>query len=298
MNIPAWRRYASRPLTLRLTPMTLVTFTGTVALLSGAVGVVGYAVGAKTAHPQPKVVVTVPVKSTEDSEQQLKAMNERMAELQARLLQLDALGQHVAESAKLNNKEFDFGKGPTGGPLLDDLSLLADRPNIELRLQELTQQVDHKEAQLQALDRLLAGKKQQENHYLANLPVRYGSITSTYGYRTDPFTGHAAFHSGIDFAGPEGTDIYAVAAGVVSYAGEKTGYGNAVEITHGNGYVTRYGHASRIWVKAGDRIAKDQLIAAIGSTGRSTGPHLHYEVLLNGHQIDPASYIHVAMNNK
>jgi murein DD-endopeptidase MepM/ murein hydrolase activator NlpD len=223
-------------------------------------------------------------------------MTARMVEMQARLIRLDALGEHLAESANLNTEEFDFKKKPPmGGPLTQELTVLGDRPAVMTRLQELSAEIDQKEAQLEAIDSLLSGRRSQPKSYLANMPVRSGYVTSTYGYRSDPFTGRTAFHGGIDFAGPEGTHVYAVAPGIVTWAGEKTGYGNMVEVSHGDGMSTRYAHASRVAVKVGDLVGKDQLVAYMGSTGRSTGPHLHYEVLRNGAQVDPATYIaHVA----
>jgi len=145
---------------------------------------------------------------------------------------------------------------------------------------------------LLALDKVLQSRRQQVN--LNNMPVRDAYISSNFGYRADPMTGRTAFHGGIDFAGTEGSDVYSVADGVVTYSGQRTGYGNVVEINHGDGLVTRYAHARAVAVKAGDMVSKDQLVAYMGSTGRSTGTHLHYEVLRNGKQIDPTTFIRVA----
>ncbi len=301
MKLPLWQHYAKRPLTLRLTPSTIATFVGAVSLISITGLAVGYVVGAKTSEDKPVTQSSAVATVTADQQQaqQLKAMNERMAEMQARLLRLDALGQHMAESAHINSQEFELdNKGAKGGPLMGELSMLGD-DNIDLRLQELSQLMEQKEAQLQALDSVLMSKRLQSNtNYLANLPVRTGAITSTFGYRTDPFTGHTAFHAGMDFSGAQGTDIYSVASGVISFAGVKSGYGNVIEVNHGNGYVTRYAHAQRLVAKVGDMVAKDQLIAYMGSTGRSTGTHLHYEVIENGKQIDPATYVSLAMKSR
>lgn len=299
MKFPSWRRYrAIKPMTLRVTPATLATYLGVLAFLCLIGGAIGYAVGANkpeaTAIAAPAIPPhTLPV----TNEQQLKAMNARIAELQARMMRLDALGQHLAESANLKEGEFRFdSKGPSGGPLLQDLTVLGQQPDLQLRLQELGREIDLRETQLEALDSVLAGKRQQDGRQLlGNLPVRQGEITSTYGYRHDPFTGRAAFHAGMDFSGQEGADIYSVAAGVVIFAGQKSGYGNVVEVDHGNGYVTRYAHARSLAAKVGDRVARDQLIAYMGSTGRSTGTHLHYEVLLGNRQIDPATFVHLAL---
>jgi len=230
--------------------------------------------------------------ATADSRDQLKAMTARLVEMQTRLIRLDALGEHLAESANLNTEEFDFKKKPPmGGPLTEELTVLGDRPSVMLRLQELSAEIEQKEAQLTALDGLMGGQRVEPKNYLANMPVRSGYVTSRYGYRSDPFTGRTTFHGGIDFAGPEGTHVFVVAPGIVTYAGAKTGYGNVVEVSHGDGMSTRYAHASRVAVKVGDLVSKDQLVAYMGSTGRSTGPHLHYEVLRNSAQVDPASYI-------
>ncbi|HMX99529.1 MAG TPA: M23 family metallopeptidase [Agitococcus sp.] len=297
MKFPLWRQYAMRPLMLRLTPATIATFLGTVGLLASAVGAVGYAVGTKNTEPvKHSVVSQQSTVSTTQPEQQLQAVNQRVAEMQAQLLRLDALTQQMAQSAHVPVQEFTIDpKGAKGGPLLEEMSVLGE-DNIDLRLQELSTLIAQKEAQIKALDRILSQKKWQSNlNYLANLPVRQGAITSTYGYRTDPFTGRTAFHAGMDFSGAEGEDIYAVAAGIVSFAGQKSGYGNVIEVTHGDGYITRYAHAQRLAAKEGDMVAKDQVIAYMGSTGRSTGTHLHYEVLANGKQIDPMTYVSMAL---
>lgn len=297
MKFPLWRQYAMRPLMLRLTPATIATFLGSVGLLASAVGAVGYAVGTKNTEPvKHSVVSQQSTVSTTQPEQQLQAVNQRVAEMQAQLLRLDALTQQMAQSAHVPVQEFTIDpKGAKGGPLLEEMSVLGE-DNIDLRLQELSTLIAQKEAQIKALDRILSQKKWQSNlNYLANLPVRQGAITSTYGYRTDPFTGRTAFHAGMDFSGAEGEDIYAVAAGIVSFAGQKSGYGNVIEVTHGDGYITRYAHAQRLAAKEGDMVAKDQVIAYMGSTGRSTGTHLHYEVLVNGKQIDPMTYVSMAL---
>lgn len=287
MNIIFLSRKHGRARTLQLPPRAIMVMAALLMVLCVALGCVGYWAAARfSPAPGPGVV------GLTDSRDQLKAMTERMVEMQARLIRLDALGEHLVESANINSEEFDFKKKPPmGGPLTAELTILGDRPNVMLRLQELGAEIEQKEAQLQALDGLISGQRAQPKNYLANMPVQNGYITSTYGYRSDPFTGRTAFHGGIDFGGAEGTHVFAVAPGIVSWAGEKTGYGNMVEVNHGDGVSTRYAHASRVAVKVGDLVAKDQLVAYMGSTGRSTGSHLHYEVLRAGNQVDPASYI-------
>lgn len=302
MNLKLWQRHAVRPLMLHLTPTTILTFAAAIALLVAAMGAVGYAMGAK--NNQPETIVQSRIQKAPSTavaispQQQMALMNDRVAQMQAQLLRLDVLTQRMAESARVPVREFSLennAKGAKGGPLLEEMSVLGE-DNIDIRLQELSQLIEEKESQLRALDNVLSNKRIQNNqHYLANLPVRDGTITSHYGYRSDPFNNRVAFHSGMDFSGPHGTHIYAVASGIVSFAGVKSGYGNVIEISHGNGYVTRYAHAHRLAAKLGDLVAKDQIVAYMGSTGRSTGTHLHYEVLVNGQQIDPMSFVSVAL---
>lgn len=298
MKFNLWHRNAVRPMMLRLTPVTIATFVGTMTLLATAGGAIGYAIGAKNNQPTAIAAHKEQAAPVISSKQQIDLMNNRVAEMQAQLLRLDALTQHMAETARVPAKEFSLennSKGAKGGPLLEEVSVLGE-DNLDIRLQELSQLIEEKESQLKSLDSLLANKRIQNNqNYLANLPVRDGSITSRYGYRSDPFNSRVAFHAGMDFSGPHGANIYAVASGIVSFAGVKNGYGNVIEVSHGNGYVTRYAHAYRLAAKQGDLVAKDQVIAYMGSTGRSTGTHLHYEVIVNGKQIDPMSFVSVAL---
>lgn len=288
MNIILLSRKHGRARTVQLQPRVLMVVLSIAVVFFMAVGGAGFWMAAHYFHAGTAVAQT----GNRDARDQLKAMTARMAEMQAQLMRLDALGEHLAESANLNPEEFDFKKKPPmGGPLTDDMPLLSDRPSLVLRLQELSEQIEEKEAQLEALDSLMRGQRALPKSYLAHMPIRTGYKSSSFGYRTDPFTGRVAFHPGIDFAAPEGTHILAVAPGIVTWSGPRSGYGNMVEISHGDGVVTRYAHASRVAVKVGDLVAKDQLIAYMGSTGRSTGPHLHYEVLRDGKRVDPATYI-------
>lgn len=288
MNIILLSRKHGRPVTVRLQPRLLMTGLGVLLVLCAGLGFAA----ARAFAPVPTAAAAGNPYAASD---QLKAMTARLAEMQAQLMRLDALGEHLAESANLNPAEFQSDtrkKPPMGGPLTDDISVLSDGgAGLQLRLQELSEQIAMKEAQLQTLDSLMSGDRSLPKSYLAHMPVRSGYMSSNYGYRADPFTGRAAFHGGIDFAGPEGTHVFAVAPGIVTFAGAKTGYGNLVEVSHGDGVTTRYAHASRVAVKVGDLVEKDQLVAYMGSTGRSTGPHLHYEVLRNGKQVNPATYI-------
>jgi len=126
------------------------------------------------------------------------------------------------------------------------------------------------------------------------LPAKLDYISSGFGYRSDPFTHRGSFHPGLDFRGPIGAPIYAAARGVVSFAGQKSGYGNCIEVTHGNGVVTRYAHMSAFRAHLGSQVAAGQTIGAIGSTGRSTGPHLHFEVRINDRPVNPRPFLETA----
>jgi len=226
------------------------------------------------------------------AEREMAALTVRLAELQGRVLRLDAVGERLVDSAGLHSDEFDFGTAPSvGGPIAAPDSGYRV-PDITDALNELAERIDSREQQLEVLDDLMEAQKLSEDTFVAGRPITKGWMSSRYGYRADPFTGSSAWHAGVDFAGKDGSDIIAVAAGVVTYSGPRYGYGNLVEVNHGNGYTTRYAHCKEIKAKVGDIVRKSDVIALMGSTGRSTGPHVHFEVYKNGRAVDPAAYIH------
>ena len=230
-----------------------------------------------------------------EAEKKLAALTLRTAELQARLVRLDALGERLTTMAKLDSGEFDFSLVPAvGGPHASIQSADVQSPSLIEALDVLAYQIDDRQQQLETLEALLADRKLQNDIFLAGRPIKKGWMSSRFGRRTDPFTGGADWHSGVDFAAKEDSDIIAVAAGVVTWASDRYQYGKLVEINHGNGFVTRYGHCKTLSVKAGDIVKKGQIIGGVGSTGRSTGPHVHFEVHKHGRVVDPASYIHRA----
>ncbi|NHO65087.1 peptidoglycan DD-metalloendopeptidase family protein [Aestuariicella hydrocarbonica] len=232
-------------------------------------------------------------KNKRHAEEQLAALALRMAELQARLLRLDAVGERVTTVAKLDKGEFDFSMPPAlGGPETVELGDAYQPPEFLQVMDQLTDQIENREQQLDTLEALLAKRKIQRDVFLAGRPIKKGWMSSRFGRRTDPFKGHVAWHNGVDFAGKLGSEVVAVAAGVVTWSGERSGYGDMVEVNHGNGYSTRYAHNSNNLAKVGDVIKKGQVIALMGSSGRSTGPHVHFEVYKNGRAVDPAAYIH------
>lgn len=224
----------------------------------------------------------------------LNYVSDRMTDLQARMQRIDALGEHLTYVAGIEEGEFDFkAPVPSGGPALQDDS---EQPSlavheIEQLLEELDSTLRYRQTQLTLLANEIQYLEQHKQNRITGKPVRSGWLSSRYGYRSDPFTGKKAWHNGVDFAGKLGSDIVAVAGGVVTRAGRQSGYGYFVEISHADGYITRYAHNKKNLVVQGEVVEKGQKIATMGSTGRSTGPHVHFEVLKNGKSYDPARYL-------
>ena len=235
--------------------------------------------------------------ATRTAEENMDALALRLGKLQAHVMRLDALGQRLTTMAKLDKGEFDFDRPPAqGGPeeSKDKSPAPMAVPDFLKALENLSRQLDDRSQQLAVLEEMMMNRKLDEEVVPAGRPITRGWLSSYFGMRTDPFTGRRAHHAGIDFAGKLGSDVVAVAAGVVTYAGKRSGYGNLVEINHGKGYSTRYGHNREILVEVGQTVKKGQVIAHMGSTGRSTGPHVHFEVLYNGRQVNPIKYIHAS----
>lgn len=231
----------------------------------------------------------------EQARNQIDALTLKMAEMQARLTRLDALGERLTAVAQLEDGEFDFAQMPAlGGPdvdLNDDNSASAAEQNIGQIYADLQAHLNDREEQLAILGSLLTNREIKQQQTPEGRPVRSGWLSSYFGRRTDPFHGKTRWHNGVDFAGKEGSDVLAVASGVVTFAGENNGYGEMVEIDHGEGYVTRYAHNKENLVAKGDIVKKGAVVALMGNTGRSTGPHVHFEVYKNGRAVDPATYI-------
>jgi len=222
----------------------------------------------------------------------LDALTLRLGRMQAQMLRLDALGERLVQQADLDAAEFDFNIAPpVGGP--DSAATLSSITVADFlgMLEELDMTAEDRNTKLMALEQLLMNRNLSERIIPSGSAVEHGLLSSKYGKRINPFTGKQERHKGIDIASKEGTSILAVADGVVTWSGERTGYGNLVEINHGNGYVTRYGHNKQQLVKAGDTVRKGETIALMGSTGRSTGPHVHIEVMRDGIQVNPDKYL-------
>jgi murein DD-endopeptidase MepM/ murein hydrolase activator NlpD len=222
---------------------------------------------------------------------QVATLATRVGRMQAQLIRLDALGKHLTEVAKLPRGEFDFDQPPAIGGPETEAGEGPVVPALDSMLNSLDAQIDDRRRQLTALQNLILTRELARQIVPGGRPVESGYISSLYGQRTDPFEGNQASHHGLDFAGAPGTRVLAVADGIVSHAGPDGGYGRLIELTHGNGYVTRYAHNAKLLVKPGDTVKRGDAIALMGSTGRSTGTHLHFEVLRDGRPMNPLSFV-------
>ena len=227
------------------------------------------------------------------TETHLNALAQRLGSLQAQVLRLNALGGRLTRMAGLDAKEFDFNTLPAmGGPATDLKGGSAQSPGEFLgSLETLSSQIEQQTARLTALQSVLIDNQLQAAVTPSGWPVSGGWGSSNFGIRNDPFTGHRSHHRGVDIASPMGSPIMAMGDGVVTYAGPKVGYGLMVEVNHGQGFATRYAHASAVTAKVGDVVSRGDIIAKVGTSGRSTGPHLHFEVLKTNQAIDPVYYL-------
>ncbi len=296
----------SRTRVLQFTPLTLVLTALAMALPMMVLSLMLYhAVVLKAAHEH-WPIISQAVRYVEKQElaqrdrymrENLDAMAEKVGDLQAKLLHLEAVSERVAGMAGMKPDELKKieaePKGASGGPLV---SMLETRPSART-LDELDSQMSSLQAMSERdsdlftlIESHLFEKRLEALMVPSSAPVD-GPIGSGFGFRTDPFTHRPALHTGLDFPADPGTPILAAAGGVVLSAGPHPQYGQLVELDHGNGLVTRYAHTSRMLVKQGDLVKRGQKIAEVGSTGRSTGPHLHFEVLVEGVQQNPAKFL-------
>lgn len=225
------------------------------------------------------------------TEQTMQALTLRVGQLQAQMIRLDALGERLIDKAGLAGSEFDFSAQPAlGGPQNLEPGRFETLETLQM-IDQLAARMEDRSQQLGVLDHVITQQMLSEEIYLSGRPIKRGWLSSPYGYRTDPFSGKKAWHNGIDFAGKAGSEVVAVASGVVVSSEERDGYGYLVELDHGDGYQSRYAHNAKNLVKVGDVVAKGEVLALMGTTGRSTGPHVHFEIYKNGRSVDPASYI-------
>ena len=234
-----------------------------------------------------------------DAQLQINALTAKIGLLQAEINRINALGQRVADMAKINKGEFDFSQKPgIGGVLVPLETADTEYTPQTYQAEDLFRGLDDFEAlindrayQLDVLESILLDKELSAEVRISGRPINKGWTSSFFGKRADPFTGEPAWHGGMDFAGKQGADVISTGSGVVVWAAKRYGYGQMIEINHGDGYSTRYAHCEELLVEVGDVVDKGQVIAKMGSQGRSTGPHVHYEVLRNGKAVNPQRYV-------
>ena len=305
MNVVIFGKGLGKPRQINLTGLSAGLLSVAVIAALGAMSFsVGYWYSAKTGsgisvtelaslgdelQVQQEKIATI----RQENEDTIDALAIRIAQMNARVIRLDALGRRLTEMAEIEDGEFDFDSAPALGgpeePLANGSNVAI--PEVVEAMASLDSQLDNREAQLWVLESVLMNENLQDNIYPQGRPVNAGWISSYFGKRTDPFTGKPANHTGIDFAGKHGAEISAVAAGVITWSGDRYGYGVMLEINHGNGYSTRYAHNSENLVAVGDEVKKGQAVALMGKTGRATGPNLHFEVLRNGARVNPVNFI-------
>ncbi|WP_154646984.1 M23 family metallopeptidase [Methylophaga thiooxydans] len=232
--------------------------------------------------------------STEISASQQDAIDnfyaKQLGGLQAETIRLRMLSQRLAEIAGFDTTEFTLDEHPAQGGL-DDEGMFLSSDALDSGIKQLSLDLETQNETLAALEQYLITKDNIAAGIPDGKPVEGGWVSSFYGYRVDPFNGKKTFHKGLDIAAKSGSPVTSVADGIVSWVGNRGGYGGLVEVDHGNGYVTRYAHNKTINVAKGDRVSKGEVLALMGSTGRSTGPHVHFEVLRDGQHVNPYNFI-------
>lgn len=236
-------------------------------------------------------------KSEAEMKDNLNALAVRVGELQARIMRLDAFGERLAKAAGIKRDEFRFDEKPgQGGPAPmsgRDLSVT----EFNQMLAEIARVLDDRSDKLGVLDSLLMDDRLARKTIPTTMPVNAGYYSSNYGYRLDPITGRSTFHTGVDIIAAPGTDVLAAAGGVVATSAQVAEYGNIVEVDHDNGLTSRYAHLSKSLVRVGDVVMKGQVIAKVGSSGRTTGPHLHFEVREKGIPLNPNKFLSLGKND-
>lgn len=285
----------SRAIHVRGTQLVLVGLLASLLLMLTAAGLYHWVFlkGAREGWPVVGALVRLVVKDEAEQRERymrenIDAMARKLGEMQAKVLQLETLGERVSGLAGLNPNDIKGSPG-RGGALVSGRPMSMD--DLQLALDELEQLTGQRVDLMTVVESRLFDQKMKKMMVPTQHPVAGGSLGSSYGWRVDPITGQSALHTGLDFQADPGTTIFAAAAGVVVTQEYHPAYGNLVEIDHGNDLVTRYAHASRVFVKKGDLVKRGQRLAEVGTTGRSTGPHLHFEVMVQGVPQDPQKFL-------
>jgi murein DD-endopeptidase MepM/ murein hydrolase activator NlpD len=215
--------------------------------------------------------------------------------MQAQLVRLDNLGGRLAKLTGMKSQEFNFNQPPQapaqGGPFIQVNQQELSLSSMNQQMDNLAVMLSDRSDKLAALETLLMQDRLSKKLLPSAAPVKEGWYSSNFGWRLDPFTGRNAMHEGVDYVVPLGTPITAAAGGIVVYSDLHPQYGNMVEIDHGNEIITRYAHASKLLVKVGQVVKRGQELAKVGSTGRSTGNHLHFEVRYKGMAQNPVRFL-------
>lgn len=227
-------------------------------------------------------------------EESLAAMARKLGEMQAQVARLDALGERVASLAGIPRETFRFDQKPARGGAEASAARTFEFSEFAAEIGQTERAIEDRGDRLAVMEAWLSREKLRRQALPSAPPVALGFFSSNFGWRIDPFSGFKARHEGVDFMAPEGTPIQAAAGGIVVYAGDHPSYGKMIDIDHGNGLISRYAHASRLLVETGDVVLRGQKIGEVGSTGRSTGPHLHFEVRDRGVPQNPTRYLRAA----
>ena len=288
-----------KPISLNVESIAALTLLGIFV-----VAYIAYQLGAVSADKiglvDGRIGVEIPLNdesvSASNYEDNLNAYITQIAELHTRLINLDRQTERIQDVMKrqlvggrklpnLSKKDKLNGKG---GPFINDE--LSEK-DITLAINTLMEKIEIREDLYNKMEAMMLKQSVLKNTLPSLYPVDVPYRSSSYGWRHDPILGIRAFHSGLDFSAATGEPIKATASGIVTASGIAPDYGKFIKIKHGDGLETRYAHASKLLVKEGDIVSKEQIIALVGSTGRSTGPHLHYEIRLRGQSLDPRQYI-------
>lgn len=310
MEIILLSRKRGSILRLRCGRLTLAIGSLALAALCGALALAGYNAGASRAAErilsasdevgreewQRSLLESrrTIVEARAAADRDLNALSLRLGTMQAHVARLDALGERLATLAGLPGGEFDFAIAPAlGGPAAADAGQARPEDVVD-GLRRLGAELADREDKLQAIESLLMDRKLEASIRPGGEPLAGGWMSSGFGVRSDPVTGRREFHRGVDFTGAPGSDVLAVADGIVTWEGRRPDYGFSIEITHGDGYVTSYSHNKENLVRVGDKVVRGQLIGRMGATGRTTGAHVHFEVLRDGKVVNPLPYITAA----
>ena len=307
MQLTIYSKSRKKTRSITFGPVTLAVCFITIAVLSVALFNIGahYAISGTRDSIAALYKQTAPVwnqeisaqrallyEARDNAEKNLDALSMRLSKLQGHVMRLDALGARMANMAGLGDIDFNELDPPgMGGPGPSGIQESLEVTDFLKALDELTAKIEDRGEKLAAMESMLIDRKLQDQTLPAGIPALGGWVSSRFGIRSDPLTGKRENHEGIDYASKPGTPIVAVASGIVTWSGQRYGYGRLVEISHGKGYLTRYAHNRKNLVVVGEKVEKGQVIAIMGSSGRSTGTHVHFEVVQNGKPVNPTDYL-------